>query len=290
MEDFLKELQKARSGFLERMRLLFIIDLIAYASILYAIFIIINIEYFLNKSSIPAYINIKQLPLIFALVIAVITSLLMHKKDKKINVMKLIEKNYPDLNEKLSTAYDNRTEKNIIVDSLKNAVSELMKFVSPSKLITKNRIILKIFLTISIIAGMVFISFNPQEYQIPEETLANVTKAISGEGDNNSQIDVTGLTQSSENIGQKGSGDIIGKPQIAPIEGKNIDLSLTSGTDTGFDVKETGQTTNQFIKSAAFPVDAIGSNVSDGSYSMLMKKTETEKELINKYAVERSKI
>jgi len=60
--------------------------------------------------------------------------------------------------------------------------------------------------------------------------------------------------------------------------------------DTGFDVRDTSQTSNQFIKSAAFPVDVLGSNVSDGGYSMLMKKTETEKMLINKYAVERSKI
>lgn len=290
MEDFLEELQKTRSGFLGRLRLLFILDLITSASILYAIFIIINLEYFLNKSSLSVYINIKLLPPIFAFIIAVITSLLLHKKDKKTNVMKLIERNYPDLNEKLSTAYDNRTETNIIVDSLKNAVSELMKFVSPSKLITKNRIISKLIITLLFISGMVFISYDPKEYQIPEETLANVTKVISGEEDNNSQIDVTGLTQSTDNIGQKGSGDIIGKPQIAPIEGKNIDLSLTSGTDTGFDVKEAGQAANQFIKSAAFPVDAIGSNVSDSSYSMLMAKTETEKELINKYAVERSKI
>jgi len=34
-------------------------------------------------------------------------------------------------------------------------------------------------------------------------------------------------------------------------------------------------------------VDILGSNVSDGGYSLLMKKTETEKQLINKYAVER---
>jgi hypothetical protein len=33
----------------------------------------------------------------------------------------------------------------------------------------------------------------------------------------------------------------------------------------------------------------MGSNVSDGGYSMLMKKTESEKQLINKYAVEISK-
>lgn len=291
MDDFLEKLQEAKSGFLSRMRLLFILDFIAVFSILYAILIIVNLEYFLNKISLPAFIPVKIIAPVLALIIAVITSRLLHRKDNKLDVVHLIEKKYPDLNEKLSTAYDNRDETNVIVDSLKSIVSDAMKAVSPSQLLAKSKIISKIILTIIFIAGMAFISYNPGGIQIPENTLDNMTKAITGEGDNNTGlIDITGIPENVNNIGAKGSGDIFGKPKIASIEGKNIDLTLYSGMDTGFDVRDTSQTSNQFIKSAAFPVDVLGSNVSDGGYSMLMQKTETEKQLINKYAVERSKI
>jgi hypothetical protein len=291
MADFLDKLQDVRSGFLGRMRLLFILDLVAGFSILYAIFIIINLEYLLSKSSIFASTPISYIPPVLAIIIAVTAAFLLHRKDKKTNVLRLIEKKYPDLNEKLSTAYDNREETNVIVDSLKIIVSDAMKVVSPSMLLAKSMIISKIIFTVIFIAGMVFISYNPQGYQIPENTLDNMTKAIIGEeGNNTGLIDVIGIPENIDNVGAKGSGDIFGKPKIASIEGKNIDLTLYPGMDTGFDVRDTSQTSNQFIKSAAFPVDVLGSNVSDGGYSMLMQKTETEKQLINKYAVERSKI
>lgn len=290
MGDFLDKLQEARTGFLSRMRLLFVFDLIAMFSIFYAIFIIINLEYFLNKSSLPLLISVTMIPPALALIIAVTTTILLHKKDKKINVLKLIEKNYPDLNEKLSTAYDNRNETNIIVDSLKSMVSDAINAVIPSQLLPKKKILSKLIITIFFIAAMVIVSNDPHSYQIPGDTLANVTKAIIGDDNNTGQIDISGLTQNIDNIGAKGSGDIFGKPKIASIEGKNVDLALYYGSDIGSSVTDISQTGSQFIKSAAFPVDILGSNVSDSDYGMLIKKTETEKQLINKYAVERSKI
>jgi len=289
MEDFLDKLQKTRAGFFSRIRLTFFLDMISIFSILYAILIIINLEYLLSKSSIPSLIPINIIPPAIAIIIALITSMLLHKKDKKTNVIRLIENKYPELKERLSTAYDNRDEANIIVDSLKAFVSESMTSVSPSMLLSKSIIISKIMITIIFISGMAFISLNPQGIQIPQNTLDNVTKAIRGEEQNNTGlIDITGRPENIDNIGVKGSGDIFGKPKIASIEGKNIDLTLYPGDNTGTTVSDYNPTSNQFIKSAAFPVDVLGSNVSD--YSMLMNKSETEKQLINKYAVERSKI
>jgi hypothetical protein len=146
-------------------------------------------------------------------------------------------------------------------------------------------------ITIIFLAGMTFISFNPQDIQIPQNTLDNVTKAITGEDQNTAGlIDITGRPENIDNSGANGSGDIFGKPKIASIEGKNIDLTLYTGDNTGTTIKEYTPTSNQFIKSAVFPVDVMGSNVSDGGYSILMTKSEAEKQLINTYAVEVSKI
>jgi len=291
MEDFLYKLQKIRDGFFSRKRLTFFLDLIAIFSIFYAIFIIVNLEYLLSKSSIPSSIPINFIPPAVAIIIALITSTLLHNRDTKINVIRLIENKYPELKERLSTAYDNRDESNIIVDSLKTFVSESMTSVSPSMLLSKGIIISKIMITVIFLAGMAYISLNPQGIQISQSTLDNVTKNITGQDQNNTGlIDITGRPEDVINVAAKGSGDIFGKPKIASIEGKNIDLTLYPGDNTGTIVKDYTPTSNQFIKSAAFPVDVMGSNVSDGGYSMLMTKTETEKQLINKYAVERSKI
>ncbi len=289
MDDFLDKLQKTRTGFFSKMRLLFILDFIAVFSIIYAILIIGNLEYFLNKYSIA--VPIKLIAPVLALIFAIIISILLHRGDKKINVINLIENKYPELNEKLRTAYDNRDDANVIIDSLKTIVSELINQVSPSKLLARRSIISKVILTTIFIVGVVFLSLNPQGYQIPGDTLANITKTFTGEGENTTGLtDITGVPVDIANTGTKGSGDIFGKPKIASIEGKNIDLTLYSGMDTGFQVKDTTQTNNQFIQSAMFPVDVLGSNVSDSSYSMLMQKTQTEKQLIDQYAVERSKI
>jgi hypothetical protein len=292
MSDFLDKFLKIRSGFFSRMKFLFILDLVTFSSILYAIFIILNAEYFLEKAAIVPPIQVKYIPPVTAFILALLASVLRHKKDKNINVTLLIEKKAPALNEKLRTAYDNRHESNVIIDSLNEHVSDLLMGVSSSQLLSGSWIVMKLLVTVIFIAGAATISSSP-EYWIPVEKIegayTNFTDIITG-NEITRPIDYGGQPEIFDKVGEKGGGDIFSKPKIASIEGKNIDLTLVSGTGTGFDVRDASETMNQFIQSADYPVDVLGSNVSDGGYSMLMKKIETEKELINKYAVERSKI
>ena len=291
MNEFLDKLSKIRSGFFARMKFLFILDLITVFSIFYAIFIIFQVEYFLNKSSFYLPIPVKFVPPVMAFIIAIISALLLHKKDGKININLLIENKYSELKEKLRTAYDNRDESNVIIDSLKDNVSDALTTVSSSHLLAKTTIISKILVTIIFIAGVAMISSNPGTYTIPPETIANNFKNITGGGGTgNETITAVGPIQNIQTVGSKGSGDIIGKPKIASLEGKNIDLSLHAGIGTGFVPSAPNQQTNQFIASGAYPVDVLGSNVSDGGYGILMQKTQADKKLIQDYAVERSKI
>ena len=139
--------------------------------------------------------------------------------------------------------------------------------------------------------GANYVHSDPQ-IAIPPGTISNF-KNITGIGQgtgNETVIIPVGPIQNLQNVGSQGSGDIIGKPKIASLQGKNIDLSLHAGIGTGFVPSAPGQPPNQFIASAAYPVDVLGSNVSDGGYGILMQKTEAEKKLIQDYAVERSKI
>jgi hypothetical protein len=284
MDELMEKIQKLQSDYFKRRRLLRILDLISIFSIFYAIFIILSVESFLDKR-IPKII----LPII-AFIIAMIGAFLLHKNDHKIKFNFLVEGKYPELKEKLRTAYDNISESNVIVDSLKSLVLNGLTIVSSSTLIQGSVIVTRIILVIIFISAATIISLNPDKYSIPPDTIANNFKNLTGIGnaETNGTIDITSL-ENTDNIGQNGSGNIFGKPKIASIEGTNIDLTLYSGQDTGFEVRDTSVVSNQFIKSAAFPVDVLGSNGSDGGYSLLMKKTESEKQLINNYAVEMSK-
>ena len=291
MDELMEKIKKLQSEYFKRRQLLLILDFVTIFAIIYTIFIILSAGFFLdtffNDPRIPTRII---LPII-AFIIAIIGAFLLHRNDRKIKFNFLVENKYPELKEKLRTAYDNISESNVIIDSLKSLVLNGLEIVSSSKLILGSVIATKIILAILFISTATFISLNPDKYSIPPDTITNNFKNLTGIGnaDTNGTIDITSL-QNTDNIGQNGSGNIFGKPKIASIEGKNIDLTLYSGQDTGFEVKDTNQASNQFIKSAAFPVDVLGSNVSDGGYSMLMKKTESEKQLINQYAVKRSKI
>ena len=292
MSDFLDTFLKIRSGFFSRMKFLFILDLFIISSIFYAVFIILNAEYFLEKAALNLPIPINFIPPATSFVFALIISLLRHKKDKQINVTLLIEKKHPDLNEKLRTAYDNRDKSNLIIESLNEHVSDLLTSVSSSQLLSGGRIFMKLLVAAMFIGGAATVSLNP-DYRVPVEDIegayTNISNTITG-NETTGPIDAVGQPEMFDKVGEEGGGDIFSKPKIASIEGKNIDLTLYSGMGTGFEVRDASETLNQFIQSAEYPVDVLGSNVSDGGYSMLMKKTETEKELINKYAIERSKI
>ncbi len=293
MDELLEKYLKIQSEYFKRRKLLFIFDLISIFSIFYAIFVILQIGYFIDHlpffASIPIFI-INIIPAMLSFIIAMIFSFLLHRKDKKINVNLLIENKYPELKEKLRTAYDNINESNVIVDSLKSIVSSGLGVVSASTLLAKGALITKIIITLIFLFAATIVSLNP-DYRVPVDTLNNISETLTGKTEEtNMTMDVVGRPEDFDKAGTEGGGNIFGKPKIASIEGKNIDLNIYGGSETGFEVRDVSQTQNQFTKSAAFPVDILGSNVSDGGYSILMKKTETEKELINKYAVERSKI
>jgi len=292
MDEFLVKLQKLKSGIFSRMKLLFLLDVVAIFSIFYSLFIVVNLEYFLNKTTFYIPFQVNFIPPVLALLLGAGIAFLLHRKDSKINLYLLIEKKYSDLKEKLRTAYDNRDESNIILDALKMEVSGSLDKVSSAHILTTGKLLSKLVIAVILLAGTVTIAQNPGTYAIPVETIKDIGNTITGnvEKGGNETMDVAGRPEDFDKAGEDGGGNIKGKPNIATIEGKNIDLAIFPGYESGYELKEAGQTQNQFIKSAAFPVDILGSNVSDGGYSILMKKTETEKQLINKYAVERSTI
>ncbi|MDP2841456.1 MAG: hypothetical protein Q8O17_04185, partial [Candidatus Methanoperedens sp.] len=181
MNDFMDRLLKIQSEYFRRRQLLFILDIISFFSIFFAIFYIFQIEYFLGHSPLLLFLPnfiIKFTPPILAFILAIIVAFLLHRKDHKINVNLLVENKYPELREKLRTAYDNRTETNVIVESLKSLVLSTLTIVSASTLLATSVVVTKIIFVIIFISGAAVVSTNP-DYRIPPEKLTNTFTNIS---------------------------------------------------------------------------------------------------------------
>ena len=290
MSDFVKMLLKIRSGFYKQMRLLFILDFIAIFCIFYSTFIILNVDFFLGKS-LNSQIPVNIFSPVCAFIIALIGAFLLHRKDENINVNVLIENRFPELNERLRTAYDNRNESNDIIESLKRYVYDKLVNVSSSHLLNKSSIHAKIIVSIILIFAMIILIFTPNMRLAPDDVAkfaGTINEAMGNLGNETYKV----ITRNDVDINKaenSGSGNISGEPTIARVEGKPFDL-LNAGVGEGNIPKDYTPFQNQFIRSGAFPVDIHGSNVSDRGYGILIKRSETEKELINRFAVERSKI
>jgi hypothetical protein len=268
---------KIQSEFIRQIRLILILDLITIFCIFYLTFIILNVDYFLEKSTLISQIPANFTLLVLALVISIIGAFLLHRKDKKINVAMLIESSHSQLNERLRTAIDNRNENNVIIVSLKDYVSDALGKVSSSQLFKKRSIDAKILISIISILAIALVVFNPG-ITVPPEDVAKIAENIGG---------AMGILNNDTSNAIK--NDQTNEPDIAIIEGIPVDMSLKEGEGHGNMPKDYTIDQNQFIRSTMFPIDIFGSNVSDGGYGALNKKSEAEKELINRYAVEISK-
>ncbi len=293
MNEFLDKLSKIRSDYFKRMQFLFIIDLISIFSIFFAIFTWLQVNIFLEHFSLfPSFIPIFIITPILAFIIAIIGAFLLHRNDHKKNVTLIIENKYPELREKLRTAYDNRNESNVIVESLKSLVSSGLTIVSASRLVAAGIVVTKIIVVIIFISAATYIEINP-DFRAPPDTLTNaytnISKTITGTTGigNETTLLTVGQIQGPPTAGSQGGGNIIGKPKIASLQGKNIDLTLYQSSSSGFTPTAQSQQLSQFMPSTTYPVDIVGSNVSDGGYSILMQKSEADKTLIQNYAISR---
>jgi hypothetical protein len=217
MDEFLVKLQKLKSEIFSRMKLLFLLDMVAIFSIFYSFFIVINMEYFLNRTTFYIPISVSFIPPALALFIGAGIAFYLHRKDKKINLYLLIENKFLELKEKLRTAYDNRDESNIILDALKSEVSGGLDKVSSEQILTTGNLISRLVITVIFLSGTLIIAQNPGTYAIPVQTIEDIGKTITGNGNN----DIQEENGNPEDFGK--AGGIETKPRIATIEGKNID-------------------------------------------------------------------
>lgn len=196
-----------------------------------------------------------------AIFTALILTIAIHFRDKKIKIVPLIEEKFPPLNERLRTANDNKNIHNIIVDELMSNVLDLASKANTSELLEKKRF--KASMALFIASLMIFAFVNVTDYRtgvVDPDDLTEIIQDFPGmPGKENATSPDESFTLEGES-GNGGEEDLMGEPAIIVVEGEEVDLSLPPGAGTGFTAGEEGEEQPpEFESSSAYEVGLISS-------------------------------
>lgn len=196
---------------------------------------------------------------IVAAVFSLIITIMLHIRDKISSAVYLIEDKYPILYERLRTAYDNRKNRNIIVDNLLNNVLPDTTTVRSSTFLNKKRLAFCIIAFVVTSSLFTYVTSSDHRINTPEDLKRMIENLPLMQEEDKTQ----GLLPEDEvdsESGDDGSENLFGEPAIIVIEGKEIDLALPPGTGIGFSDSEEGETrTEDFKRSSAYDINAISS-------------------------------
>jgi len=187
------------------------------------------------------------------LLLSVIITVIRYTRKEKKDAIKLIEENFPTLNERLRTAYDNRNTENIIVKDLISGVIIDLIPIKPSSLLNQRLLIIGIGLMLLTGSGSTYIAVTDYHTGITPKDLPQVIEKIPLISNSNNdlyQVEENGGTSNNES-----QENLFGEPAVIVVEGKEVDLKIPPGAGQGFTSQETGEQMNNdsFIQSG--PVD-----------------------------------
>ncbi len=157
------------------------------------------------------------------------------------NIMKIIEEHYPFLKERLSTAYDNKEEKNVMIEDLARDISTDMDKVRYSSFISTKRLGIRVVIVLLLVT--IVLSSN-----------IIISPLIS------EQITESFAPESKPDIMSGGSdANIFGEPSFVRIGNETLGLIVYSGTAS--EQKLPGNNKQVFDYSQLFPMEeAIASS------------------------------
>jgi hypothetical protein len=171
-------------------------------------------------------------------IISFIITLLRHRRDDKTKAIPLIEKKNPELQERLSTAYDNAKEENLIVTDLVNSVSSKIALITSSALLVKSKLVIGIVLIlISSTTTVYVVDHDVRTTFFDQGELGDLVDEIPGIGNGD---DPTGddifVFDNEGNEDDTGSGteNLTGDTAVIVEDGKEVDLTLPAGSGIGF--------------------------------------------------------
>ena len=209
-------------------------------------------------------------PALCAILLAVVATvpvsivLVMRARRRSLSLCAAIGAAYPELDEPLKTAYDNRGIENVVVADLAGVVTEEMDEVAYSSFLNRKRIASRV---ISIIAiALLIISLAVVDFSVVESidgVKLSVFDKMNGGGGGVGIGEGFGAMYA-DSAGTGGSGDIYGEPSVASIEGTNLDLTMYTGVGSEFSIRKVSETAaHEFTESPPFPVEPVAAEASE---------------------------
>ncbi|MEK6977487.1 MAG: hypothetical protein AABX40_03690 [Candidatus Hydrothermarchaeota archaeon] len=182
------------------------------------------------------------------------------------DAFRVLEVRYKELKIRLRTAYDNRSEKGIIIGDLAEDVARIMRRVSYSAFLdqdaVKKRVVAAVVLSFLILT-LAYVDFKPID--LPALVMSQFAAGGGGGGEGGGGGGQQGRDQGPV-AGAAGAGkglqpvrDIFGSASMAKLEGENMSLQfyLGSGETRVRDVKEKEKKNETFTSTGSFPVTPI---------------------------------
>ena len=162
----------------------------------------------------------------------------------------IVERAYPNLKDRLMTAYDNRKKENIIAVELKTAVSKDIETVSSGELIDKKRVMYGTLSILICLSFMFFIFFTGFTAPISPDDLVN--RPPTGM--------IPGPPSTDEESNESGNVTNVGTPPISNDPGIDIDVTLPPGSGFGPGDLLENSSDGQFDTSQYYPPESLSSN------------------------------
>ncbi|SFM24361.1 DUF7502 family protein [Methanolobus profundi] len=270
VRDFVKKQEAA----LKRYRRIYkLLDLVGTAIILYLLLFYIGVDQifqYLSNFEVKAGTSYDILGMniafetvaltLIASFVSIIITFLRHLRDDRKRALFLIEEKYPELHEKLRTAYDNATTENLIVSDLLDSVSLKVKQVASSALLVKGKVIFGLIIILVSSATLVYVVDNDvRTTGFTPDDLADVINDLAG-NDNENPDDFVVLDDEENEAGNTGTENLTGETAIIVVEGTEVDLTLPAGSGIGFSNQEDAEEEDtDFERSSAYEISIISS-------------------------------
>lgn len=271
VEDFIRNIDTTIKKY---RRLYKLLDIISITFLSYAILLITNMEMVFGMfpalevystasiSVLGASLSYPRIFLFFlSLAFGLLLTFILHIRDDKRDTIDVVEEKYPALNERLSTAYDNREVDNIIVADLRENVIRASTNVVPATFLNKKRMYIGLFSLMIAISLLTYVSVSEYRISSTPEDLKDLLDPLLPENEGDGS-DLAVMEETSDESGNQSSEDLLGEPSVVIVEGKQVDLTLPPGTGTGFTPGEQANTTPEdFLPSYAYEISVISSSI-----------------------------
>ena len=222
------------------------------------------------------------LMLLIAAFLSLILTFLIHIRDKRTSAIVQIEEKYPNLRERLPTAYDNTSVDNIIVNDLLEVVSSNLIKVKSSEFLRRRRITFGLMMILFSVSVLAFITVNDIHTDTTPEDWQSLIDTVlpPEEEDNPDDLFIIDEGEGDQD-GDSGNEDLTGEPAVVVVDGKEVDLSLPPGTGTGFQPNEEAEEIiDEFEDSPGGPPSATPS----GTYDEVILDEATARQYFEKLA------